>query len=71
MSTFKALAFDEMTVEGDVKFSMGAHNQVVFKFGGRGGNLRVVIRGEEQKYQIRGGKKVQVLDRVAHFEQGY
>ena len=71
MSTFKALAFDEITVEGDVKFSFGMQNQVLFKFGGRGGNLRVVIRGEEQKYQIRGGKKVQIVDRVAHFEQGY
>jgi hypothetical protein len=68
METELAVNFDRLTAEGASR-SFGMHNEIIYKFKGRGGQLRVEYAGQETTWMIRGGDKVTVIGHVAHFKQ--
>ncbi len=67
MEVFRAVNFDELTVQGGA-FSFGMQNQVVYKFKGRGGQITIDWSGQQKTYMIAAGEKVHVLGHTAHFK---
>ena len=67
MEVFRAVNFDELTVQGGA-FSFGMQNQVVYKFKGRGGQITIDWSGQQKTYMIAAGDKVHVLGHTAHFK---